>query len=225
MQLSAYVYNTAFDVAWSQLWNNQLPYLRQPDLSYSQFRHSRGRRSIWVLWPRRNMNCAQLCCIEISTFTYLLIFIILLHLKVIYLCRVVLLLWVRWFCSWQFGSTKSSPDWADDTAAHAVVSAATPTLFTSFRSTICQLTRRRRLVSISVVTVHCLFISLCSLLFWFHCVFRLRNDLYCVGWGVKLYSLISLCLRKIKWLLINNNIQNLSLLFNAVQAVHDCCCV
>jgi len=24
---------------------------------------------------------------------------------------------------------------------------------------------------------------------WQHTIFRLRNDLYCVGWGVKLYSL------------------------------------
>jgi len=33
----------------------------------------------------------------------------------------------------------------------------------------------------------------------FNLCFRLRNDLYCVGWGVKLYSLthFKLCYRKI----------------------------
>ena len=48
------------------------------------------------------------------------------------------------------------------------------------------------LVSVCLFSCTALFVSISQVI---GCADRLRNDLDCVGWGVKLYSLTSLCVK------------------------------
>jgi len=52
------------------------------------------------------------------------------------------------------------------------------------------------LVSVYLFSCTPLFVSISQVI---GCEDRLRNDLYCVGWGVKLYSLTVVCVTE--WLL------------------------
>jgi len=61
-----------FAAAAPRLWNSLPSDIRQPDLSYGQFRRSLMMISFWAVGPRRSATCVN-CALEALLLTYLLL--------------------------------------------------------------------------------------------------------------------------------------------------------